>query len=357
MTTSDLRVAAAPLFGPYQVTALNDEATPLAPLLDLAGEESDESGRSVLDYERPAHAWAPIDPVEPAGQLPVRFVDGSIVTRLAGALVVEGRRRPLVAATIAAAALELHGRTLTRAPGAITRTAMALYEDGIEPAVLARARSVLEARGVRLLLREMESGYRDFDTMRLSMRARAMDEMEACERDILMQSPSTPTLVDGLLERRLVRVPDRAIPAVGLVKQHSATYLPGDLQELLYHLQPGQRTPAFVLEVDNVPLVNIYLRLSAPHGASPSAGIVRVTAPVEYLEGRYPPDARPRYLSALAGYLHRLRHRDEGYARAAVSIEPIVRVEEHLTAIRPSIDRAVYQLHRLFRQAGVEVPA
>jgi hypothetical protein len=198
----------------------------------------------------------------------------------------------------------------------------------------------------------MDSGPRDFDTLRMSTRNRAMDEMEACEREILLQNPAVPALVDGLLERRLVRVPNKVLPATGLVKRHAATYLPGDLQEMLYRLKPGQRSPAFVMEIDNVVLASFYLRLAAPAGASPSHGVVRVTTPIAYLEAAHAGDARWRYLSALAAYLYRLRHRDEGYDRAAISIEPIVRVEEHLKAIRPDIDVAVQRLRRLFRTAN-----
>jgi hypothetical protein len=342
-----------PLFGPHRLTALNDDAAPPAAVLDLAGDESSPaSSRIDIEYERPRRHWAPIDPAEAAVPLPVRFIDGTIVSRLVGSLTVEGRRRPLIAASIAAAALELHERTLRRMPGAITRTVLAVYRDGIDPADLERAAALLRDLGVTLLLREMDSGPRDFDTMRLSTRNRAMDEMEACERDILLQHPAVPALVDGLLERRLVRVPDRALPVTGLVKRHAATYLPPDLQEMLYRLRPGQRSPAFLMEVDNVPLVNVYLRLSAPVGASPSEGVVRVTTPVEYLDGSHPGEQRWAYLSTLAGYLHRLRHRDEGYERAAISIEPIVHVEEHLKAIRPDIDTAVHRLHQYFRDSG-----
>jgi hypothetical protein len=344
------------LFGPHTVAALNDEATAPASIFDLGDRES-TGGESRIEtgYERPRNRWAPIDPVENATveHLPVRFIDGSIVSRLAGSLTVDGQHRPLIVATIAAAALELRGRMLTRVPGAITRTVLAVYQDGIDPADLERATRGLKAQGVTLLLRAMESGPRDFDTLRESTRNRAMDEMEACERDVLLQHPTSPTLVDGLLERRLVGVPDRALPVVGLVKQHAATYLPLDLQEMLYQLRPGQRSPAFVMEIDNVPLVNVYLRLSSLPGVSPSSGVVRVTTPLAFLEQAYPGDERGRYLSSLAGYLHRLRHRDEGYARAGISIEPIVRVEEHLKAIRPDIDTVVYRLHRLFRQSDL----
>ena len=66
-----------------------------------------------------------------------------------------------------------------------------------------------------------------------------------------------------------------------------APYLPSGLQELTYALKPGERTPAFVLRtVQHVDLVNTYVRLSAQSGASPSYGVVRVTAPLAYVERR-----------------------------------------------------------------------
>lgn len=356
MTTATL---VRPLFGPHHLTALDDDAAPPNTILDMSDEESSGAGSRVeLDYEMPRHRWTPIDSGGESALLPVRFIDGTIVSRLVGSLTVDGRQRPLIASSIAAAALELRGRTLSRAQGAISRTVLSVYRDGIDAADLECAGVALREHGVTLLLRDMDSGPRDFDTLRMSTRNRAMDEMEACEREILLQDPTVPALVDGLLERRLVRVPNKAIPVAGLVKRHAATYLPGDLQEMLYRMQPGQRSPAFLMEIDNVALVSMYLRLASPPGASPSYGVVRVTTPLAYLEEWHPEAARWGHLSALAAYLYRLRHRDEGYDRAAISIEPIVRAEEHLKAIRPSIDVAVQRLRRLFRSSGsVEVDA
>jgi hypothetical protein len=337
------------LFGPHMIDALDDDSVGGPAPLDFSEEDRPgAASRADLTYERPRHRWEAIEPAPPMDGLPVRFIDGTIATRLAGSLTVEGRRRPIVAATIAAAALELRDGALARCPGAITRRVIAIYEDGIDPADLDRAEAALGSHRIALLRRAMESGPRDFDTMRESTKNRAMDEMEASERDVLLRDPATPTLVDGLLERRLVRVADRSLPVIGLVKQHAATYLPSDLQELLYRLRPGQRTPAFAMEVDGVPLVNAYVRLSAIPGASPSYGVVRVTAPVAFLERAFPGAVAARFLSALAGYLYRLRCRDEAYGRAGISIEPVVRVETHLRAIRPDIDALLPKLHRLF---------
>jgi hypothetical protein len=195
----------------------------------------------------------------------------------------------------------------------------------------------------------------DFDTMRRSTRSIAMLAMEESERDVMLEGITRPTLVDGLLERRL-QAQRHDVPVVGLVKRQIATYLPWDLQELAYALKPGERTPAFVLRtVQHVDIVNCYVRLSEQSGASPSYGIVRMTVPLDYVERTYGPERFPAYLSGLAGHIYRLRHRDLAYERAGISIEPIVRVEEHLHALRPNIEALIQKLHGLLRQAEVPV--
>ena len=128
-----------------------------------------------------------------------------------------------------------------------------------------------------------------------------------------------------------------------------ATYLPPGLQELTYTLKPGERTPAFILETpQHVTLVNTYVRLSSQDGISPTYGVVRVTVPYAYVQKEHANDM-PAYLSGLAGYLYRLRHRDLAYARSGISVEPIVRCEDHLHAILPDLDALIPKLHRMFR--------
>jgi len=78
--------------------------------------------------------------------------------------------------------------------------------------------------------------------------------------------------------------------------------------------------------------------------------VVRVTAPLAYVESEHAHDL-PAYLSGLASYLYNLRHRDLAYSRAGISVEPIVRVEDHLHAILPDLDALIPRLHRLFPRA------
>lgn len=338
------------LFAEYEPAPLNDVAVPPFPGRESDEEDDTEQSGIELEWERPKQDWAPIPPGEPTPDVPVRFIDGSIASKTVGSIVVGFRRRPLIAAAISAAALVMDGRTLRRGAGAHTRKVLCLYSDGIARERLLEAAHALRAIGVELLDRPTESVPPDFDAMRRGARQLAMQAMEEAERAVLLADLRMPTLMDGLLERRLATVPSHDVPVVGLVKRQMASYLPSGLQELTYALKPGERTPAFVLRtVQHVDLVNTYVRLSAQTGASPSYGVVRVTAPLAYVESRYPGEAAWAYLSGLAGYLYRMRHRDLAYARAGISVEPIVRVEDHLHAILPSLDALIPKLHRYLR--------
>jgi hypothetical protein len=339
-----------PLFAEYQPVPLDDVAVPPFPGREADEEEDTEQGGIDLAWERPPQDWSPVPPGEPGPDVPVRFIDGSISSRTVGSIVVASRRRPLIAAAVSAAALVLEGRALRRGAGAQTRKVLCLYSDGIAREHLLEAKHVLREIGVELLDRPTEAAPPDFDAQRRGARQKAMEAMEEAERDVLLADLRTPTLIDGLLERRLATVPSHDVPAVGLVKRQIASYLPPGLHELTYALRPGERTPAFVLRtVQHVDLVNTYVRLSAQTGASPSYGVVRVTVPLAYIERRHPREQAGPWLSGLAAYLYGLRHRDLAYARAGISVEPIVRCEDHLHAILPSLDTLVARLHRSLR--------
>jgi hypothetical protein len=332
---------------------LNDAAVPPYPALESDDEEEHQPEGRDFDFEVPRAAWRPILPAEPPPDAPIRFVDGSISSRTVGMIRVDGRRRPLIAATISAACLEMAERSLRRTDY-VTRKVLCLNCNGIEPAHLLEAEAALQPLDVRLLTSAAEQTG-DFDSMRRSTRAIAMLAMEDAEREVMLAGSIRPTLVDGLLERRL-QGQRQDLPVVGLVKRQIATYLPPELQELAYSLKSGERTPAFVLRtVQHVDIVNCYVRLSEEPGASPSYGIVRMTVPLDHLTRKYGQDAVPTYLSGLAGYIYRLRHRDLAYARAGISIEPIVRAEEHLHALRPNIDMLTQKLHSLLRTESAEV--
>ena len=337
------------LFSAYAPAPLNDASVPPFPGHEADDEEESRDGRIDVEFERPQQSWGAIEPGPQTDDCPVRFIDGSIKSKTVGSLIVGSRRRPIIAAAVSAAGLEIDGRGLKRCAGARTAKVLAVHSNGIGEGDIRDAFHALNDLGVKLLTSEVEA-QGDFDTLRRTTRSIAMLAMEEAERDVMLSEMTKPTLMDGLLERRLA-AQRHDVPVVGLVKRQMATYLPAALQEVSYNLKPGERTPAFVLETpQHVTLVNIYVRLSAERGISPTYGIVRATVPLEYVQREHANDM-PAYLSGLAGYLFKLRHRDLAYARSGISVEPIVRCEDHLHAILPDLESLIPKLHRMLRAA------
>jgi hypothetical protein len=340
--------ATRPIFSAYAPTALNDASVP--PFPGHEADEEDEARAEKIDvaFELPEHEWRGIEPGPPPGDAPVRFIDGSISSRTVGCMIVGQRRRPLIAAVVSAAAVEIDGRGVKRGAGTRTAKILAVHNNGIDDGDLREAFHALKDIDVQLEAHPTELLHPDFDAMRRTTRGLTMTVMEHAERDVMLAGMPTPTLMDGLLERRLA-TQQLDWPVIGLVKRQMTSYLPSSQQEVVYGLRPGERTPAFVMDtLQHVELVNFYMRLSSQKGVSPSYGIVRVTVPLAYVRKAHAGDM-PEYLSGLAGYLFALRCRDEGYARSGISVDPIVRCEDQLHAIRPNIDSLIPRLHRMLR--------
>jgi hypothetical protein len=335
----------------YGLRAIDDAPFVPLPLADQSpdDEEAELKARTrQLSYEMSLAEWRAIDcagePVEP----PRRFIDGSVFSRTVAVFTVAGRRRPAILACVGALALEMDGRALSRPAGSVRiETVLCLLSNGLPPQDLRALSEGLEAIGVRLVASETADLSADFDRLRHRTHHLAQQRMEEAERAVLFDEPDAPAAVDGLLERRLTTVASQGLAAYGVVKRHHKQYLPGSHINFLYDLQPGQRTPAFLLETEHAALVSWYLRLGSNDVAAPGAGIVRITAPQEYIEQRFPrPAERWAQLSAVSAWLRGLRHRESSYARAAVSLEPIVRVEDELHVLLPSVEQQAARLHR-----------
>ena len=296
------------------------------------GHEADEEeeGRGLdlnLDVEVAQAAWRGIAPGAAPADAPVRFIDGSIKSKTVGCIIVGGRRRPLIAAAVSAAAMEIEGRGTKRGEATRTKKVLAVHSNGIERGDWLEAFHALGEIGVELRSSEAEAapGGGDFDTLRRTTRGIAMLAMEEAERDVMLAGLPAPTLMDGLLERRLA-TQKLDWPVIGLVKRQMTSYLPSALQEIVYGLRPGERTPAFVMDtLQHVELVNFYMRLSSEKGASPSYGIVRVTVPSAYATKAHA--SRPAGVSVGAG----------GVPVRAAGAGPGVHAERH----QRGADRAV----------------
>jgi hypothetical protein len=261
---------------------------------------------------------------------------------------VGSRRQPAVLACVGALALHLEGRRLVRSPHSLyVETVLCLLNNGMRQDDLSRMGEALKALNIRLITSETTEITADFEVLRKRCWDSAKQQMEDAERRILFSQPHVPALVDGLLERRLTTVEAHGIPAIGMVKTQMRQYLPPAHVDFLSNLQPGERTPAFIIETQQALLVSWYLRLSSAETQSPTYGLVRLSVTQEYLEQRFPRKAeRWAEISAVSHWLHTLRHREGSYARVGISLEPIVRVEDELHALLPNINQQVVRVHR-----------
>jgi hypothetical protein len=339
---------------------------PDQPELDLP-EEAEDAGegpgeeRVDHDYEDPADAWRPI-PVDGAAidwdEAPRRFVDGCHVGHtIAWLQDVEGHPIPLMLSEIGGVCLEREGRELRRAFQVVERV-VAMIIDPFPWHEIESFASALAGSGFRLLptsapspkgegARDWVASY-DFETMRKKAQNRSNYEMEVLEEVALCQHAEVPTVVDGRLEPRINSDEAlRRLPIIGVIKQQRKGYLHPQGWRTYYQLQPGQRTPALLIQSGSIPVVSWYLKLDGSHGDLPNWGVVRVEIAEEYFK-RIGRDFG--HIDRLSHALREMRCRLASYRRGPVSLAPIVRAEETLRAL---FAPPHYLAQRFYRLTGL----
>ena len=340
----------ANIMAKYRGRRFNDyPVLPVFPGDELEDDEvAPEEGEVERDYELPLERWAAIAPRRPASSPFRRFVDGTIVSRTVASLEdSQGRQRPLLAAVIGAAALELDGSALIRrSQDYEVQTVLAMIAKGVRREDLDLMANALDVLGIRFLQLPARSLSTDFELARMHTFDGARQEMLHLERELVVRALDTPTVVDGVLEDRLEGLGDWNVPVVGVVKRllRIRSHLHTAGMNLVYSLKPGERTPAIMLHTHRNPnvfssLVSWFLRLHGEADIAPSWGVVRVVMTEEYFQGSLGSDFDR--LSELSWWLHQLRCRDKSYQRMPVSLEPIVRVEDHLRGLRPTLEQAI----------------
>ncbi|MDQ2914271.1 MAG: hypothetical protein M3T56_13565 [Chloroflexota bacterium] len=334
----------------YEIRAIDD--APFTPLtLPQLIEEEDEEDLDIrfkeLSYELPAASWKPVTCVGQPLAAPRRFIDGTVVSRTVAALTVKNRRRPALLACVGALELDLEHGSLVRRTSPRVETVLCLLSNDMPEEHLGQLAAGLRGLGIDLITSITEELSPDLELLRRRTFDLASHRMEEAERAILLARPAVAALVDGLLERRLVTIESQSMSALGMVKRQVRQYLPNAFVNFLYELAPGERSPAFLLQTKHATIVSWYLRLTAEERAAPSYGLVRLTMSQQYLEKAFAdPAARYREISALSAWALGLRHREGHYARAGISLEPIVRVEDELRALLPRVGQQVATFHR-----------
>ena len=320
------------------------------------GADADEDGPAVdRGLEQAPEQWAPIDVrLAPMGDggLPSRFVDGTQVHQTVACVTdPEGRPVPVELAEIGGICMRADGRRLLREFELVERVVCMIVDPFPWNEIEDFAAGLSEA-GLRLLPArppEDEDGLPalcfDFERMRAYTRFSCRHAMEALEEVAWVRRAEVPTLVDGRLTRFHHRAVERS-DVVGVIKRQHADYLHDQGWRVLYALEPGQRTPAFLLNIRNLQVVSWYLKLDGANGAMPNWGVVRVEIP----KARFDQTGGDcGHLDRLSRGILEMRCRRSGgsYPRGPVSVEPIVRAEESLASLLAPLPTLVERFYRI----------
>ncbi len=294
-----------------------------------------------LGYEIDMDSWEPQQVIVPPKwhpndwlERPIRFIDGKDVGETVASLKAPGGYPvPVRLSEIGGVAVRVVDGVCRREFEIVERVVSMVVNpfpwDQVESFAAA-----LQQHGFRLLPAEPPGGEPsyDFEEMRKAAQNRSNTEMGVLEEAALAQDPLTPTVVDGRLEPRQGGLDQMHSPAVGVVKTHMKPYLHALGMQVLYDLKPGERTPLFVLRKQKLQVASWYIRLSPAGTAMPNWGLIRVELPLKWFEC-LDTSSRKQYVAFLSLTLCEYRCRDSHYARAPVSLHPIVRAEALLGAL------------------------
>ena len=233
-----------------------------APEMGTAGGSPEPLGRAAgsvdPEVEVPGDAWAPRSPGDVAATGEVAFVDG--VRRIEGQLWLSRpgeRTRQAVAASIGAGIVRC------------TATAATIATCEVQRLLLGPAGVIdhLDTDAGRFVARPVADD--DPDTLRAGVQER----LRRLERRVLEEaSDADLVVVDGPLDAALT-----VERAVGYVKSHHVGYLEDPVAATVAALEPGQRTPLFLI-TSSWTRYAWYLRLPYGGDAHPWAGVVRCEA-------------------------------------------------------------------------------
>lgn len=289
-----------------------------------------------LHFELPPEDWQPrfvaAEALDPSA-IPQRFIDGCHY----GTWIIclndsFGHPIPVRLAEIGGVCMRMDGRSLRReCPPQIERIVCLLVDPfpwyEVEEFALALEEKInmrLSAASPPKNAGELQMTF-DYASRAQWTYTQTQTEMRHLEELALNHDPETLSLVDGPLMR--IEHP----LAIGVIKQHRGEYLGSEAKcwQVLYNLEPRQRTPAFKIASPR-PRISWYLKFDGAHGAMPNWGFVRVEISESHFERQ---GSDFDYLNRLSNALLHLRCRQNSYARAPVSMEPIVRAEESLKSL------------------------
>lgn len=241
-----------------------------APDYGSSQQEADELAQSVaaLDpaIERPPHQWAPIAGSGVPAPTVVLFVDG--IRREDARLWIESDAE---AAPHAALCASYAAGVVRSTPSSATVEVAEVRR--VLVSTLADAEDLPTRFGTWTAVPAKADPARPvFDVLSLALQHKLAELEIVCAADARAHAPQTTDdllVIDGPLLGR-TKVPR----AIGVIKTHHISYLPPELNRVTSRLEPGERTPVFLLGT-TWERYTWYLRLPGASSA-PRGGVVRV---------------------------------------------------------------------------------
>ena len=306
---------------------------------DAPASDEEDGQRIALDVEHDPENWSAIDvnsvdSWKPGQWLlsPIRYIDGKDVGQIiAWIRSPEGFPVPIRLSQVGGIAMRIEGgdirREFYRTERVVAMPVDFFPADEVESFALA-----LQEHGFRLLpamLTKMEY-LTNYERLRRIADQRTREEMLTLEEAAIAQDAGIPTIVDGTLDMHAGGFNKDTCPVFGVIKRHYRNYLHTAGQLLLYDLNAGQRTPAFVIRREQRPaLLSWYIKINNDTSITPDSGYVRVEVAYDWFDKQH---LDWDFADRLSRVLFEYRCRQQSYSRAAVSLHPIVRAEEILGA-------------------------
>lgn len=233
---------------------------------DVDDDLSPSSARLDTTVEVAPNAWSPVDPAHLPAPSTVLFVDG--VRRIEARLWIQGEDNdgdaaPGICASYAAG--------VVRSEAAIAQVVVAETRRGLFTTD-AHATDITSRHGVWGVTHTAADPARPvFDVLSLSLQRKLAELEVICAANARAAAGTVEDdllVIDGPLRGRT-----NLLRTIALIKSHQSAYLPTELNRIVNTLQPGQRTPVFLLGT-TWDRFTWYLRLPGAAG-SPWAGVVR----------------------------------------------------------------------------------
>jgi hypothetical protein len=265
------------------------------------------TGDVVVDIERAAEAWGPIDaPVEATSADRILFVDG--VRRIDARVWIDndaGDVDPGVCASFAAGAV------------CCAQTAELTAAD-VERGVFSTSSTAADIETKLATYPARMAASSDIDGLMLAVHER-MTQTEIAITEAARDDPTIDLIVvDGPLRGR-----QHIQDAIGFIKSHAVAYLPSELHRIVGTLGPGQRTPVFTIGT-SFSRHSWYLRLPGRSG-SPWAGVVRCECSSDLA-----PATAIALANAASAVLPRFASESHKDTRAPQNLYPIAGLEREL---------------------------